>query len=100
MHTLRKFTVRQCRAAKIQTAALAAAVLAAVPGFTRGGVTNDAGFSGPGSEFVVSTTGATALGAFTRARNADSTYNRGPIAQGGSSLRIGQSTYDIGLGQF
>lgn len=52
------------------------------------------------SEFVVSTSGATALGAFTRMNsNATSptlgTINRGPIALGIDGLIIGNTTYNL-----
>src|SRR5687768_15772385 len=92
MHTLRIITnAGRRRRNAVNVAAIAAAAFAVTsPRLADAGVTNDAGFSGPGSEFVVSTSGATALGAFTRARNADNSYNRGPLSLGGSQLRIGR----------
>lgn len=61
------------------------------------------GFHRAGVEHVVSTSGATALGAFTRARNSDNTYNRGPLSLGVDNTRIGRTTYTFGsggIGQF
>ena len=79
---------------------LSAAAAAASPVVALAGATNDPGFVGPGQEYIISTSGATALGAFTRARNSDNTYNRGPNALGVPELRIGRTVYDIGTGQF
>lgn len=63
------------------------------------GSTSLAGVSGgSGQEFIVSTSGATALSAFTRA-GTGTAYNRGPYSLGSSSLVIGGSTYTIGSGQ-
>lgn len=53
---------------------------------------------GTGQEFIVSTSGATALSAFTRA-GTDTAFNRGPYSLGLPSLTIGGSTYTIGTGQ-
>lgn len=81
-------------------ATVLAAAVASTPLAAWAGVTNDPSFTGPGEEFVVSTSGATALGAFTRARNADGTYLRAPNALGSPELRIGRTVYTIGTGQF
>jgi hypothetical protein len=53
---------------------------------------------GTGQEFIVSTSGATALSAFTRA-GTDTSFNRGPYSLGIPTLTIGTSVYTIGTGQ-
>ena len=52
----------------LYTQSLLAMAVASVVGYdaARADVTNVGTFTGPGTEFVISTSGATALGAFTR----------------------------------
>lgn len=88
--------------------ALAAAAAVSAQTIAVAGVTNDAGYAGPGKQFFVSTSGATALGAFTRANTGSPTnvppqvaYTRSALSLGSGTLRIGQSVYTRGTsGQF
>ena len=80
--------------------AIAAATALCIPSLSTAAVNNDVGYAGPGREFIVSTSGATALGAFTRANNGSPTavppqgsYTRSSFSLGQSSLRIGQTVY-------
>lgn len=76
---------------------IAAVVASVVGSIANADISNIGSFAGPGTEFVVSTSGATALGAFTRGNTSSggavSGYFRGPFALGGPSLQIGQTLY-------
>ncbi len=75
-----------------QIAVAAAAATAFVPSAAKAvEVTTGAGNS---QTFLISTSGATALSAFTRA-GTGSTFNRGPYALGVSSLTIGDTQYSL-----
>ena len=70
-------------------------VVAAAAAMAAGGLTARAGVTGgTGQEFVISTSGATALSAFTRAGDG-SVLNRGPYSLGQDALVIGGSTYTL-----
>lgn len=73
----------------------AAAVVMAAAATAAAGVTARAAVSGgSGQEFIISTSGATALSAFTRAGDG-TTFNRGPYSLGQPTLQIGGSTYTL-----
>jgi hypothetical protein len=70
-------------------AAVALAAASTLASLAHAGVTG-----GSGQEFIISTSGATALSAFTRAGDG-TTFNRGPYSLGQASLVIGASTYTL-----
>ncbi|MBC7784124.1 MAG: PEP-CTERM sorting domain-containing protein [Burkholderiales bacterium] len=87
---------------KMRNAVITAAIMGALPMVASATATNDAGFTTP-VEYVISTTGATALGAINKGANTDtsnnpSSPNRGIYAlgwtgPGGAGVRIGRSVF-------
>ncbi len=110
MKTMSRTAARMTIAKRGRQLALAAAVAVVAPTIALADATNDAGYTpASGQEFFVSTSGATALGAFTRANNGSpttvppqGTYTRSTFSLGQSQLRIGQTVYTRSgaLGQF
>src|SRR5687767_10707187 len=96
-----KSSQKLCDATRLRRAAvLSAAAIAAIPASAlRAAPTNDSPVTAATAvEYVISTSGATALGAITKGANTNTTNdstgpNRGIYALGLDTLTIGRSTY-------
>jgi len=97
------------RSISVRAQSVIAAAITSIPAVALAAATNDPGYSpAQGQQFFISTSGATALGAFTRANAGSPTsvppqgaYTRSALALGSPTLRIGQTVYTRGTtGQF